>query len=163
MTFQDRHVSGVIMEPHHIPAVRVSRPPFNCPPVLWPQAGCPNCHQKCLIIVLGGLLAQEVKLELSLWSALGQWTYSSGRAKNHCLVIHFDGYVLFCVLVVKYQFYLWAFNINAKKELLVLEVTSVRQIGAVAVTGFLQIRCHTQNHTITVTLYQFPLFQLNFI
>lgn len=62
-------------------------------------------------------------------------------------------------------------HINVEKELfvfLVLEAASVRQKGAFALIkhgakGFHQIHHHTENHTNTVTLQVFPLFQLSLI
>lgn len=176
LTFQDRHVSRVIMEPHRIPAVRESA----CLHLIalqssWPEAGCPNSIQvkKCLIIVYGGLLV-SVKLEVSLWSASGQQlqrTRSSGAAKNlsSCHPSWYHIYVLlcfgYCPAPVLPLTLMWK---KSYLLFLVLEATSVRQEGAVALiknraTGFLQICRHTQSHTNTVTLQCFPLFQLSLI
>lgn len=74
MSFQNRHVGGVIIEPDRIPAVRESA----CLHLIalqrtWPRAGHPNCYQTCLIIVFGGLRVWAVKwAELSVRSASGQ-------------------------------------------------------------------------------------------
>lgn len=184
MSFQNRHVGGIIMEPDRIPAVRESAClrliALQCS---WPHAGHPNCYQTCLIIVFGALWVWAVKwAELSVRSASGQqlhhvrlaerWT---NKGQSHlvqpprhpfCYITD----VLFFVFVAVVTFQ--TLNIYVEKELSIIfrlwrQLLSDRKVLLLLLRAeqrdFLQILHHTQNRTNTVTLQCRPLSQLSLI